>query len=448
MNAVAPETTRGYNGPQGTMNGIDGADWVVGGGLGASWTAVKAVRARAAAEELGRAASWAQGVGPLAARGIPPSMRAVLEAPEPVRTALLLFPAMDCWLSYAPSFTAGARAPEEAEVHFAYFQSFAAAAALLGGGTLSLKVLLSKDARFHATGSRHFLSFPASCAGREALVTVRRGRLAGRCGAHAGRPGLLPELAAGMWVEQDDPLVLQPVVMHGLVRNDAKAQARFAAVLTRAMARMEAVDPGLTAEMRDFLRLIVPLDNPKDYGSVSSSYKNLRGALCLSHSDDALLQEETLIHEFCHQKANLLTAADPLLKPGQGGQVVYSPLRPDARRLWGLLLGAHAFINVNRYLLRVLRREDFSKRDRLSVQGNIARRLWHVDDMLRTVSLYADLTPVGERFQGRMWREHALTLHDALGFPAAALEEGRARWLEHRGEKGLSNTGFYAEAAK
>lgn len=447
MNGVAREKARGYNAVGGNVNAIDGADWVVGQGLGPSWRAVKDIRARAAAEDLGRAASWAERVPALAARGVPAGMRAVLEAPEAVRTALLLFPAMDCWLSYTPSFSAGARPPEEAEVHFAYFQSFAAAAAVLGGKPLTLKVLLSRDARFHATGTRRFLSFPASCAGQEAVVTAAPGKLAGRCGKHAGKPGLLAELAEGMWVEQDDPLVLQPVVMHGLIRNDAKAQARFVAVLQRAMARMGAVDPGLSAEMRDFLRLIVPLDNPKDYGSVSSSYKNLRGALCLSHSDDALLQEETLIHEFCHQKANLLTAADPLLKPGQGGQVVYSPLRPDARRLWGLLLGAHAFINVNRYLLKVLRREAFPKRDRLSIQGNIARRLWHVDDMLRTVSLYADLTPTGERFQSRMWREHALTLHDSLDFPAAVLEEGRTRWLEHRAKKGLANTGFYSEAA-
>ena len=209
------------------------------------------------------------------------------------------------------------------------------------------------------------------------------------------------------------------------------------------MARIRAVDPPFFDEMEDGLRLMIPLDNPKDYGSVSSSYRNLRGALCLSHSDDSLLQEETLIHEFCHQKVNMLFAADPLLKPGQGGQVVYSPLRPDARRLGGLLLGAHAFINVNRYLLRVLRREAFPPRVRAAVQRNLARRLFHVEDTLKTVSMYAEFTPAGARFQARMWREHALTLHDALDVPPALMEEGRVRWREHRAEKALAETGFF-----
>ncbi|TBR17545.1 hypothetical protein EPO15_16705 [bacterium] len=433
---------------EGALGGIDGADWVVGRGTVASWRAVTSMRAATAEAELRRAAQWAGGVPSLAAYAPARSIEAVLSAPPAVRAALLLFPAMDCWLSYAPAIVAGARPEGEAFLHFAYFQSFAAAAAVLGGAPQTLKVRLSPDARFHATGTRWGLSFPKDCAGKDAVVKAARGKLSGTCGKASGKPTLLPALAEGMWVEQDDPLVLQPIVMHGLVRNDARAQARFVRVLSAAMARIQDVDRGLFDEMTDFLRLIVPLDNPKDYGSVSSSYKNMRGALCLSHSDDQLLQEETLIHEFCHQKANLLTAADPLLKPGQGGQIVYSPLRPDARRLWGLLLGAHAFVNVNRYLQRVLRREAFPDKARLSVQANIARRLCHVDDMLRTVSLYADLTPVGERFQSRLWREHAVTLHDALDFPPAVMEEGRARWLEHRAKKALAGTGVYAEEAK
>ena len=429
------------------MTALDGADWVVGRGTGPSWRAVTALRADAAAAELARAEAWARKTTALAPYAAARSLGAVLGAAPAVRKGLLLFPAMDCWLSYVPACLSGARPPEEAFQHFVYFQSFAAAAAVLGGRSLRLKVKLSGDARFHATGTRLSLSFPKSCAGREAEVTAVRGGLAGRCGAAAGRLGRLPALAEGMWVEQDDPLVLQPVVMHGLIRNDAPRQARFVAVLSGAMTRLKEVDPALAAEMADFLRLIVPLDNPKNYGSVSSSYRNMRGALCLSHSDDMMLQEETLIHEFCHQKANLLSAADPLLKPGQGGQVVYSPLRPDARRLWGLLLGAHAFINVNRYLLKVLRREAFGAREQSSIQQNIARRLFHVDDMLRAVSLYADLTPVGERFQSRMWREHAVTLHEALGFPKAVMAEGRTRWLAHRDKKALAGTAFFSEAA-
>jgi HEXXH motif-containing protein len=160
------------------------------------------------------------------------------------------------------------------------------------------------------------------------------------------------------------------------------------------MTRMEVDLP--SAEMADFLRLIVPPITRRDKRLVLLQ-AHARRVLSLRRPAPA----ETLIHEFCHQKANLLSTADPLLKPGQGGQVFYSPLRPDARRLWGLLLGAHAFVNVNRYLQRVLLREDFSDKERARVQGIVARRLTHVDDMLRTVSLYAELP--GRRAFSRLW---------------------------------------------
>ena len=428
---------------------IDGADWVVGRGVGPYWKTVTDIRTAAAAAELRAARVWVGADGPAALKAweVERSLDAVLGLAEDQRAALLLFPAMDCWLSLTPGFLAGARTPEEAELHFSFFNSFAAAAAALSGASRSFPVRLSKDARFHATGTRQWFEFPAAAAGARAECRAKGGRLEVLWGKVKGKPRLLPALSAGTWVEQRDPLALQPVVMHGLGKTTAREEARFAAVLTGAMDRIRAVDRPLFDEMQAFLRLIVPLENPKSYGSVSSSYRNLRGALCLSHSDDSLLQEETLIHEFCHQKVNLLLAADPLIKPGQGGQVVYSPLRPDARRLAGLLLGAHAFINVNRYLLRVLRREAFPARVRTQVQQNIARRIFHVEDMLRTVSMYADLTPAGERFQTRMWREHALIIHDGLDIPAANIEEGRKRWREHRAQKALGETGLYAEAA-
>ncbi|MBI5597297.1 MAG: hypothetical protein HY928_14480 [Elusimicrobia bacterium] len=430
--------------------GVDGADWVVGRGVGPYWRAVAGIRASAAHAELRAARDWAARSGPESLKGweAERSIDAVLDLPPAQRDALLLFPAMDCWLSLTPGFLAGARTPEEAELHFSFFNSFAAAAAALSGASRAFPVRLSKDARFHATGTREWFEFPLSAAGARAECRARAGRLEVRLGGVKGKPRLLPALSAGTWVEQRDPLALQPVVMHGLGKTTAREEARFAAVLTGAMDRIRAVDRPLFEEMRSFLRLIVPLENPKNYGSVSSSYRNLRGALCLSHSEDSLLQEETLIHEFCHQKVNLLLAADPLLRPGQGGQVVYSPLRPDARRLAGVMLGAHAFINVNRYLLRVLRREPFPARVRTQVQQNIARRIFHVEDMLRTVSMYADLTPAGERFQTRMWREHALVIHDGLDIPAAVIEEGRTRWRQHRGQKALGETGLYAEASK
>jgi len=377
-------------------------------------------------------------------------LEAVLAAPRPVRDALARFPAFDYWLYRSRGFLRENDRGGQWSAHVESFASFSAAAAVLGRlARAEFPAKLSAEARFHITGTREFFEFPAECASQPALVTVENGRASVRL--PSGREGErreLPEAAASLWVESRDPLVMGPVRVHPPAKQSPEEERRYAHVLAASLRRLRCLDPEFCGEMESFLRLLIPLENTLGRASVSSSYDVLRGALALSHSEDCLLQEETLIHEFSHQKLNLLADEEPLIAPGQAGQVFYSPLREDPRRLRGLLLGAHAFINVNRYLIRVLREEPLEKAARDSVTRNICRRLFHVEDMLRSVSGYASLTRFGKSFTLRLWREQMGHHHEALRFPEEIVAFARAAYREHRDRHAWGDTGFVKPALR
>jgi hypothetical protein len=198
--------------------------------------------------------------------------------------------------------------------------------------------------------------------------------------------------------------------------------------------------------MRDMLFALVPLKNPIEHGSVSSSYVNLRGAIALSHSEDPILQAETLIHEFCHQKMNQLLVVDAVLLPGQSGQVFYSPWRADARRLRGLMLGAHAFLNVARYLATSLAREEFPDAQKIELMVNVALRLNQVESALKALTGYGSFTEFGRRFVMGMWSEVEILRHSVLWFPPALLKEQADVAAEHRAKHALGDTGFHKSA--
>jgi HEXXH motif-containing protein len=257
----------------------------------------------------------------------------------------------------------------------------------------------------------------------------------------------LDEVVTGVVVDDRGWLQVHGVTMHGLARLEDAERSRFAAVIRRAFLDMAARDPLLHAEMADLLRVVVPLQNPQGHGSVSSSYATLRGMIALSHSEDPLLQAETLIHEFCHMKMNQLLAADPVLLPGQSGQVYYSPWRPDARRLRGLLIGAHAFLNVARYLARSLEREEYPDVQRLEIMTNVARRLYQVENAMKGVIEHGAMTSFGREFVLGMWRELGILRHAVLWFPPALLAEQLAECEAHRARHALAGTSLHKDAA-
>lgn len=384
-----------------------------------------------------------------------------------VRDRIAAHPAFDYWLYLWDRHFAG-NAPSGGEnwrLQFGLFQGLATALALSRKGTAEFDAILDPDAHFHIYGTPYFVAFPKARALADLKVKVTssalelrpaggpkisipRARLAldapasqaafGEAILHAS-----DRVSAEMRVDVCGFLATQGVVMHGLAKPTGEERVKFAASLSRALEHVSERDPGLYDELTDMVVSLVPLENPKNYGSVSSSYVNMRGTICLSHSDDPLLQAETLIHEFCHQKMNQLLLVDEALTSGQGGQVFFSPWRPDARRLRGLILGAHAFLNVAAYLIKSVSREEYELQQRVAVMLNVTRRLFEVDDALRTVCGYASLTEFGRRFILGMCRETQKCFHAIQWYPPELVAESKKQAQKHRELHALPNLGIH-----
>ncbi|HEX4048776.1 MAG TPA: HEXXH motif-containing putative peptide modification protein [Elusimicrobiota bacterium] len=446
---------------------LDEGRWILGGGLDREWAWVGRERALAAARALRDAARAARGRAPagVRARAYGRGFDYVLALKGRERARLLAQPALDYWLHLWERHFSRPVSEDDWHLQLGLFQGFAASAALGARRPLRLDAACDPDGRFHFHGSPHYLEFDAPPPGRRFTLRLEpesvrveapglsrswpRSDFDGEPAADGGARVRLrrsPRVADGIIVEDRSWLMVHGVTMHGLARLDGEPAERFSRVLREALEAMRERDPALHAELTDMIKALIPLVNSESHGSVSSSYMNLKGAIALSHSEDPLLQAETLIHEFCHQKMNQLLAADPILLPGQSGQVFYSPWRPDARRLRGLLLGAHAFLNVARYLARSLAREARPEAEEIEIMVNVARRVNQVDLALRAVAGYASLTEFGRRFVLGMWRELALLQHAVLWFPPALLAEQRAACEEHRRRFGLSDTGFHRGA--
>jgi HEXXH motif-containing protein len=426
------------------LNTLDENRWIFGGGLSPEWAWVVKRRRELALADLARIETHYLKHAPAAVkkRRYAAGLRYFLTTKSTERDRLAVHPCFDYWLDlHARHFSAPV---QESDWHlqFGLFQSFPAALALSRGDRLELDATTDPDGRFFLYGTPKFLQ-----AGPSAPLSLK---LAGGKLSADGKPARfdsLVEAVPGIVADDRGWLMVHGVTMHGLVSLDAKERERFAAVLGEAFCDLAGRDHGLYSEMRDLLFSLVPLKNPVAYGSVSSSYVNLRGLIALSHAEDRILQAETLIHEFCHQKMNQLLVVDAILLPGQSGQVFYSPWRPDARRLRGLLLGAHAFLNVARYVATTLAREEFPAEQKIELMVNVALRLNQVEAALKGLTGYGSFTEFGRRFTMGMWQELEILRHSVLWFPAALLKEQAAAAAAHRKKYALGDTGFYKDAA-
>jgi HEXXH motif-containing protein len=437
---------------------LDETLWIVGGGAGKEWRAIHRRRLDGARAVLRSALAQLSNSAPVQVRRrrYGESLRFLLSAKGPRAERLLAHPALDYWMSLWEGHFSRPAAAADWHLQFGLLGGFAAALALESGKSLSCDAVLDPDGRFFFYGLPWVLEF-AAASRAPVSVRVKAGalRLEGAgvraeltlSEAAAGGPlRRLDEVVPGVIVDDRGWLQLRGVTMHGAARLADGPRRSFAEVLRRALRDMAERDPLLHAEMLDLMSVIVPLRNPVKHGSVSSSYANLRGLIALSHDEDPLLQAETMIHEFCHMKMNQLLAADALLLPGQSGQVFYSPWRPDARRLRGLLLGAHAFLNVARYLARSLQREDSPAERRVEIMTNVSRRTFQVESAMQALTAHGSFTEFGRRFVLGMCRELGLLHHAMLWFPPALIAEQKAECGRHRAAHALAGTALHKTA--
>jgi len=102
--------------------------------------------------------------------------------------------------------------------------------------------------------------------------------------------------------------------------------------------------PELHAELVTSLERIVPVGFDTER-HLSASYREAPGLVYLTLHPSTLTMAEALVHETQHGKLNALGWFDAVLENGQSTWTE-SPVRPDLRPLWGVLLAVHAFVPV------------------------------------------------------------------------------------------------------
>jgi len=130
--------------------------------------------------------------------------------------------------------------------------------------------------------------------------------------------------------------------------------------------------PELRPELALLLHEIVPVGWDAER-HLSASYREAIGTVYLTLHPDELTLAEALVHEFQHNKANTLSHLTSLLD-NAFAPLYPSPVRPDPRPLWGILLAAHAFLPV-----AVLYRRLRAAGDERAASPAFARRLTEID---------------------------------------------------------------------
>jgi HEXXH motif-containing protein len=197
-----------------------------------------------------------------------------------------------------------------------------------------------------------------------------------------------------------------------------RSEGEWIAVLDQSFALVERFLPGEFADMGLLLRQVIPVGyDPVRH--LSASYREAVGTVYLTLHPSVMIMTEAVIHEFQHNKFNvsaygidfLANAFHPLYK---------SPIRPDPRPLWGILLAVHAFLPVAEIYRRMR-----DARHPLASTPDFERRMAEIDlknhegmEMLRA---HGEFTPAGR----------------ALLDDLEALER---RHLAERAARGLENT--------
>lgn len=182
----------------------------------------------------------------------------------------------------------------------------------------------------------------------------------------------------------------------------------WATSLRSALALVERHVPVVLGELRALQTLLVPVGY-EPVKHLSASYREYIGASYLTLHPDVVTMAEAIVHEHQHNKANLASYHDVLLENALE-TMVRSPVRPDLRPIWGVLLAVHAFVPVAELYARLLAAGEGRVRDRfLDVVGRN-------DEGLRTVREHGRPTRIGAAIVEELEALHAR--HLALGGPA------------------------------
>ena len=174
-----------------------------------------------------------------------------------------------------------------------------------------------------------------------------------------------------------------------------------------ALSIIEASIPEWHAEALHSMDRIVPVGYMPER-HLSASYREAPGLVYATLCDTPMTLAEALIHETQHGKLNALSWVDDIVFNGHDVWID-SPVRPDLRPLWGVLLAAHAFVPVAAMYDRLSGQDHpiTTEWDRFATRR--AEVLEVNDQSVRAVVEHSDSTVLGRRLITEM-----ATLHRTL----------------------------------
>ncbi len=130
-----------------------------------------------------------------------------------------------------------------------------------------------------------------------------------------------------------------------------RPEAEWVDVLEQSFALVETFLPQTFAEMRLALHEVIPVGYD-EVRHLSASYREGIGTIYLTLHPNVMTMTEAVVHEFQHNKLNVASYDVDFIE--NAFHPLYpSPVRPDPRPLWGILLAVHAFLPVAELLRRI-----------------------------------------------------------------------------------------------
>lgn len=121
-----------------------------------------------------------------------------------------------------------------------------------------------------------------------------------------------------------------------------------------AFSSLEKLWPEMVHEINHLQTIIIPVITSNPSQSVSHSSDYFFGAVLVSNADVDLFNE-SLVHEHCHNVMYGLLSNYPMVThKGLFDECHYSPWRPDARPIYGLLHAVYVFSRVCEYYVRLV----------------------------------------------------------------------------------------------
>lgn len=186
-----------------------------------------------------------------------------------------------------------------------------------------------------------------------------------------------------------------------------KEESEWLEVFWNTLSLLEKTNPDFYAEINYLIQKIVPMNT--SYGVHNScSHSTCIGTLYLWYTVDSNSPEvnilEALVHESSHNKLNLIMQKDALHSNDSALQY-YSPYRPDARHIHGVLLGVHAIVPTVYIMIQAIQKGYI--KDEIWYEKVV---LYHIKNKLgyRVLQKYAMFTEIGQKIFDDMWQVMSL----------------------------------------